>query len=86
MEEAMLLGDLIMKFEMIDHLLDTMDTKVIISNPLRERRPLEVKKGVSARDLLPVPVSVIDETFLDKLGVVPSDYHEFVWLIFRLQF
>ena len=82
----MLLGDLVMKFEMIHHLLDTMDTKVIKSNPLREWSPLEVEKGVGARDLLPVPVSVIHQAPLDQLGVVPSDYHEFVWLVFCLQF
>ena len=33
-EEAMLLSDLVVKFEMIDHLLDTMDTQVIKSNTL----------------------------------------------------
>lgn len=82
----MLLSDLVMKFEMIDHLFDTMDTQVIKSNPLRERRPLEVEEGVRARDLLPFPVSIIHQTSLDQLRVVPSDYHEFIWLVFCLQF
>ena len=58
-KESVLLRDLLLSFEMIDHLSLTVTTQILKSDSFREGHPFEVEESISTCELLPIACSLI---------------------------